>query len=60
MFYVASVITFCVFLELFWKFTLFLREKLNRMQSPRVNQFDISELLILAAYYFVLRQVHTV
>ena len=45
MFYVDSVITFSVFLELLWKYTLLIRYKLNRFRPPWVNQFDIRVLL---------------
>ena len=45
MFYVANVITFTVFLELLWKFTLLLRYKLNIFRPPWMNQFDICALL---------------
>ena len=41
MFYVANVITFSVFLDLLWKFTLLVRYRLNIFRPPRVNQFDI-------------------
>ena len=44
MFYVANVITFSVFLELLWKFTLLVSYKLNICWTPRVNQFDIRAL----------------
>ena len=45
MFYVANVITFSVFSELLWKFTLLVHYKLNRFQPPQVNQFDSRALL---------------
>ena len=45
MFYVANIITFSVFLELLWKFTLLVRNKLNILRPPRVNQVDICALL---------------
>ena len=43
--YVANVITFSVFSELLWKFTLLVSYKLNRFRPPRLNQFDIRALL---------------
>ena len=45
MFHIASVITFGVFLELLWKSNLLVRFRLNRFWPPRMNQFDIRELL---------------
>ena len=55
MFYVASVITFNVFLELLWKPTLFVHYKLNGFRSPQVIQIDIRALLV-----WILRHVRTV
>ena len=45
MFYVDSVITFSVFLELLYKSTLLIRYKLNSFRPPQVDQFDIHSLL---------------
>ena len=39
--YIARVIKFSLFLELFRKSTLLVRYKLDRLQPPRVNQFYI-------------------
>ena len=45
MFYIASVITFGIFLELPWKSTLLVFCKLNIFWHPQVNQFDIIALI---------------
>ena len=54
MFYVASVITFSLFFELMWKYTLLVHYKLNIFQPPRVNQFDIFTLLFGVYTSFIL------
>ena len=45
MFYVASVITFRIFLELLRKSNLIVNYRFNCFQPPRVNQFGICALL---------------
>ena len=55
MFYVGSVITFILFLDLLRKSTLLVSYMLNIFWPPRVNQFEICELLV-----WLLHQVHTV
>ena len=55
MFYVANAIIFRIFLELLCKSTLIVCFKLNIIQPPRVNQFDICALLVRRLY-----QVYTV
>ena len=45
MFYVANVITFSMFSELLWKFTLLIRYKLSILWPLRVNQFGIPAML---------------
>ena len=53
MFYVASVITVSVFLELLWKFTLLIRYKLNIFRTPQVNHFYIRVLLFSSYASFI-------
>ena len=53
MFYVDSVITFRLFLELLLKSILLVRYKLNRFRSRRVNQFDIRALSFVGYASFV-------
>ena len=53
MFYIASVITFSLFLELRWKSTLLVHYKLNRFRILQVDQFDIRALLFGAYARFV-------
>ena len=55
MFYVASVITFRVLLELLWKTILNIRYKLNRFWPPWVELFWYSCTVVQR-----IRQVHTV
>ena len=51
MFYVATVITFSIFLELLWKSTLLVCYKLNIFCSAIMNHFDIHKLLIRPGSY---------
>ena len=53
MFYVSIVITFSIFLELLFNYTLLVFYKLNKFLPPRVNQFNIRALLVR-----MLKQVH--
>ena len=45
MFNVSNIVKFCAFSELLWEYTVFIRYKLNRLWTSRVNQFDIFALL---------------
>ena len=54
MFYVANVIKFSVFSELLWKPTVLVHFKLNSFWPPRVNKFDICELLFGRYARFIL------